>query len=50
MLAQGKWVGGLVLLWFIIMAACGLLSTVLFAKVKEVKEAAGKRRLQQKDS
>lgn len=49
MLTQGKWFGGLILLGFIIMAACGLLSTVLFAKAKEVEEAAGKRRLQQKD-
>lgn len=45
MITQGKWLGGLVLLGLIIMGACGLLSTVLFAKAKEAEEAAGKRRL-----
>lgn len=50
MLTQGKWLGGLALLGFIIMGACGLLSTVLFAKAKEAEEAAGKRRLEQKEA
>ncbi len=42
----GNWLGRLALLGFIIMAACGLLSTILFAKAKEAEEAAGKRRVQ----
>lgn len=50
MITQGKWWGGLALLGFIIMGACGLLSTVLFAKAKEAEEAAGKRRLEAKDA
>jgi hypothetical protein len=49
MITQGQWIGGLALLGFIIMGACGLLSTVLFAKAKEAEEAAGKRRLQTKE-
>ena len=46
MLTQGKWLGGLALLGFIIMAGCGLLSAILFAKAKEVQESVGKRRVQ----
>jgi hypothetical protein len=50
MITQGKVLGALALLAFIIMGACGLLSTVLFAKAKEAEEAAGKRRLASKDA
>ena len=34
LITQGKWLGGLALLGFIIMGACGLLSTIFFAKAK----------------
>ena len=50
MITQGEWVGGLILLGFMIMCACGALSAVLFAKATEAEEAAGKRRLEQKDA
>ena len=50
MITQGKWLTGLALLGFLIMAGCGILSTVLFAKAKEAEEAAGKRRLEAKDA
>lgn len=46
MLTQGKWLGGLALLGFIIMACCGLLSAIVFAKAKEADDSAGKRRVQ----
>jgi hypothetical protein len=49
-IVQGKLLGGLVLLAFIMMGACGLLATILFAKAKEAEEAAGKRRIQDKDA
>ena len=50
MITQGQWLGGLALLAFIIMGACGILSTVLFAKAKEAEEAAAKRRIQPEDA
>ena len=40
---QGNIVGALAILGFLIMAACGLTSVVLFAKAKEVGEGATKR-------
>lgn len=50
MISQGNWVGGLGLLGFLIMVGCGVLSVILFAKAKEAEEAAGKRRLEQKEA
>lgn len=50
MVTQGKILGGLALLGFIIMAVCGLLSTVLFAKAKEAEQAASKRRIANKEA
>ena len=47
---QGKFLTGLAVLGFIIMAGCGLLSTLFFAKAKEAEEAASKRRLETKDA
>jgi hypothetical protein len=49
MVTQGNWLSGLAMLGFLIMAGCGILSTILFAKAKEVEQAAGKRRIQPKD-
>ena len=46
MVTQGQWLGGLAMLGFIIMAACGLLATIFFAKAKEAENAAGKRRVE----
>jgi hypothetical protein len=46
MFLQGKILNGLALFGLAIMAACGVLATILFAKAKEVEEAAGKRRVQ----
>jgi hypothetical protein len=50
MISQGNWLGGLGLLGFLIMVGCGILSVILFAKAKEAEEAAGKRRLEQKEA
>jgi hypothetical protein len=50
MISQGNWLSGLGLLGFLIMAGCGILSVILFAKAKEAEEAAGKRRLEQKET
>lgn len=50
MVTQGKILGGLALLGFIIMAVCGLLSTVLFAKAKEAEQAASKRPIANKEA
>ena len=46
MLAQGKILAALGLLALIVILGCGLLSVILFAKAKEVEDAAGKGRLQ----
>ena len=46
MITQGQLLTGLALIGFLIMAGCGILSTILFAKAKEAEEAAGKRKLQ----
>jgi hypothetical protein len=46
MITQGQFWGALALIGFLIMCACGLASTVMFAKAKEVEAAAGKRKLQ----
>jgi zinc ribbon protein len=50
MITQGKFLTALVSLGLLIMAGCGLLSTILFAKAKEAGEAAGKRRIETKDA
>jgi hypothetical protein len=50
MIAEGNILGGLALLGFLIMVGCGVLSVILFAKAKEAEEAAGKRRIQQKEA
>jgi len=50
MITQGKILGGLALLGFLLMAGCGILSVILFAKAKEAEDAAGKRRLEQKEA
>ena len=47
MIVQGRIWEGIGFLGFIILAACGLLSVILFAKANEVKEASNKQRLQQ---
>ena len=49
-IAEGNWLGGLGLLGFLIMVGCGILSVILFAKAKEAEAAAGKRRLEQKET
>lgn len=46
MITEGQFWGGLALLGFLIMCLCGLASVILFAKAKEVGEAAGKRKLE----
>jgi uncharacterized membrane protein len=48
--AQGNIVVGLALIGFLIMAGCAILSTIFFAKAKEAEEAAGKRRLEEKEA
>ena len=50
MVTQGQILGGLAMLGFMIMAGCGVLAVILFAKAKEAEEAAGKRRLEQKEA
>jgi hypothetical protein len=50
MFVQGKFLNGLALLGMMLMGACGIIAVILFAKAKEVEEAAGKRRIQQKDA
>jgi hypothetical protein len=47
MITQGKVMAGLALLGLVVMAACGLISVVLFAKAKEVEQAKLKRRVSQ---
>jgi hypothetical protein len=49
MYLQGKILNGLALLGMLIMFGCGLVAAILFAKAKEVEEAAGKRRLKTKE-
>lgn len=49
MISQGKILAALGILALIVIAGCGLLSVVLFAKANEVQEASGKRRLEQPD-
>ena len=46
MFLQGKILNGLALFGLAIMAACGVLAAILFAKAQEAEEAAGKRRVQ----
>jgi zinc-ribbon domain len=46
MITEGQFWGGLALLGFLIMCGCGVASVLLFAKAKEVEDAAGKRKLQ----
>jgi hypothetical protein len=50
MIVQGKVLNGLALLGMMLMGACGLIAAILFAKAKEVEEAAGKRRIQKKEA
>ena len=50
MITQGQILTALALLGFLTMAGSGILSVILFAKAKESEEAAGKRRMQQKDA
>lgn len=50
MIAQGKFLGGLALLGFLIMIGCGILAAILFAKAKEAEEAASKRRIEQNEA
>lgn len=50
MIVQGNLLSGLALLGMAIMIGCGVLATILFAKAKEVEEAAGKRRIQPNDA
>ncbi len=45
MITQGKILGGLALLGLLVMAGCGLLSVILFAKAQEVEQAKNKRRM-----
>lgn len=45
MITQGKLLAGLGFIGLLIMFACGILSTILFAKAKEVEKAAGKRQI-----
>jgi hypothetical protein len=49
MVAQGKLLAALGILVFIVIAGCGLLSVILFAKANEVQEESDKRRLEQCD-
>lgn len=49
MYLQGKVLNGLALLGMMIMFGSGIVAVILFAKAKEVEEAAGKRRLQPKE-
>ncbi len=49
MYLEGKVLKGLALLGMMIMFGCGLIAAILFAKAKEVEEAAGKRRLEPKE-
>ena len=46
MISQREFWTALAFLGFLIMCLCGLASVVLFAKAKEVEEAAGKRKLE----
>lgn len=50
MISEGNWLGALGLLGFMVMVGCGILSVILFAKAKEAEEAAGKRRLEEKEA
>jgi hypothetical protein len=50
MISKGDWLQALALIGLLIMAACGILSVILFAKAKEAEEAAGKRRLEEKET
>ena len=50
MFVEGKFLNGLALLGMMLMGACGIIAVILFAKAKEVEEAAGKRRIQKKDA
>jgi len=50
MIVEGKFLNALALLGMMIMAVCGILAVILFAKAKDVEEAAGKRRIQTKDA
>lgn len=43
MMTQGKVMTGLALLGFLVMAGCGLLSVILFAKANEVEQSKTKR-------
>ena len=45
MITQGKLLAGLGFIGLLIMFACGILSTILFAKAKEVEKAASKRQI-----
>ena len=47
MILKGKFLAGLALIGLIILLGSGILSVILFAKAKEVEEAAGKRRVPQ---
>jgi hypothetical protein len=49
MVSQGGLFAALGILAFIIIAGCGLLSVILFAKANELKETSGKRRLKPPD-
>jgi len=46
-LTQGKVLAGLAVLGLVVILGCGLLSVILFAKAKEVKEGSAKRRMQE---
>jgi hypothetical protein len=50
MFVEGKFLNGLALLGMMLMGACGIIAVILFAKAKEVEEAAAKRRIKQKDA
>lgn len=50
MITQGNIVAGLAAVGFLLIAVCGLLAAILFAKAKEAEQAAGKRRIQEKDA
>ena len=47
MVSKGDLLTGLAIIGFLIMVVCGMASVVLFAKAKEVDEAASKRKPQQ---
>lgn len=47
MLTQGKLLAGLAMLGLVVIMGCGLLSVILFAKAKEVKDGSAQRQLQE---